>query len=361
METALAHRMDGVVAAIETDWTPEALTEAVEREGKLRDIVVRYYKQQMRQGHHFYHLKGQEGRKPALSKEGGLNLCSLFKVIPQPESPVETYHADGHYDVRIRMHLVSARGGHVVATADGSCSTRESKYAYRWMYEDKIPLHLDKSQLVAEKRKSRSGGTFLLYRIPNDCVADQYNTVLKMADKRATVAAALKLPLASELFTQDLEETMEGAGEESDSQEEPPAGARPTKSPSPAQSQGKRARAPESEPGHRSRPQLSRLFALKTTHQVSDDALKRRLKAYGIESTKDLSLEQYQAVCEWIESPKDVDESFDPALPSEADWAAIEEEARQAGMDMREGWPRTKEKGFDAAVQQVQELRALKG
>jgi hypothetical protein len=46
-----------------------------------------------------------------------------------------------------------------------------------------------------------------LYRIPNPDVADAVNTVQKMAQKRALVAATLIATSASEFFTQDLEDT----------------------------------------------------------------------------------------------------------------------------------------------------------
>jgi hypothetical protein len=80
---------------------------------------------------HYYTL--QAGQKPALSKEGALNLCSLFKVRVSAQPPCEQFHADGHYSVRYRVHLVSIRSGDVIADGDASCSTRESKYAYRWV------------------------------------------------------------------------------------------------------------------------------------------------------------------------------------------------------------------------------------
>lgn len=48
--------------------------------------------------------------------------------------------------------------------------------------------------------------------MPNEDAADQYNTVLKMAEKRSLVDAGLKLPLVSELFTQDLEEQVDVSG-----------------------------------------------------------------------------------------------------------------------------------------------------
>ena len=45
-----------------------------------------------------------------------------------------------------------------------------------------------------------------LYRIPNPDVADVVNTIQKMAQKRALVAATLIATSASEFFTQDIED-----------------------------------------------------------------------------------------------------------------------------------------------------------
>ena len=42
--------------------------------------------------------------------------------------------------------------------------------------------------------------------MPNEDLADQYNTVLKMANKRSLVAAVLNSTAASDIFTQDIED-----------------------------------------------------------------------------------------------------------------------------------------------------------
>ena len=188
-------RYDGGLSS----WSPDELKAMVSQEIELRSIVVEYYRSQMIAGKHFYTL--QKGQKPALGKDGALNLCSLFKVRVSADEPVETYHDDGHYTVRYRVHLVSMRSGEIVADGEGSCSTKESKYAYRWVKDRDIPGNIDTATLV-----TRSGQWGRQYRMPNPDLADHYNTVLKMAYKRAIVAAALCLPLVSELFTQDLEE-----------------------------------------------------------------------------------------------------------------------------------------------------------
>lgn len=229
MSTAISPIGDQTLA-----WTPEALREEVERERALRTVVLDYYKSQLKQGHHYYNLPGEgRNRKPALAKEGALNLCSLFKVTPDPEEPHEVLSPDGHYTVRYRYHLRSVRTGQVVATGDGSCSTREAKYAYRWLWERDVPKDADKDTLPKRRLKTRNGWA-TQYRVPNDDLADTYNTVLKMASKRALVEAVLKLPLVSELFTQDLEEQITDRTED-ETTDEP--GAEPAGSPAGAPAQ----------------------------------------------------------------------------------------------------------------------------
>jgi hypothetical protein len=194
------------------EWTPEQLQETVEREHKMRSIIIAYCQKAMKDGHHYYNLSKQDKDKvkPALGKEGALNLFSLFKVTASPEEPRETYAGDGHYSVRSRVLVISNRSGAVVATGDGLCTTRESKYAYRWVWPNEIPAHVDKDKLERKEWEGKDSRKLTKYKLPNEDLADLYNTVLKMSAKRAIVDAALKLPLVSELFTQDLEEQIAG-------------------------------------------------------------------------------------------------------------------------------------------------------
>jgi hypothetical protein len=47
------------------------------------------------------------------------------------------------------------------------------------------------------------------YRVPNEDIYSQVNTILKMAEKRALVAATLVTVNASDFFTQDMEDLVE--------------------------------------------------------------------------------------------------------------------------------------------------------
>ncbi|KKL19998.1 hypothetical protein LCGC14_2459880 [marine sediment metagenome] len=126
------------------------------------------------------------------------------------------------------------------------CSTKESKYAWR-KPSIKCP---DCGTESVIKPKKEYGGGWLCWakkggcgskwedgaavienqsteRVPNPDLPDQYNTVLKMSNKRALVASVLNVTAASDIFTQDLEETG------NNTPEPPPAQtpAKPTKPP----------------------------------------------------------------------------------------------------------------------------------
>ena len=251
---------DDAITVQPCGWSPDELRAMVAQEIELRAIIVDYYRSQMVANKHYYTL--QPGQKPALSKEGALNLCSLFKVRVSAQPPCEQFHADGHYSVRYRVHLVSMRSGDVIADGDASCSTRESKYAYRWVKATDVPTFLDIKALPS--RKGRYG---IQYRIPTPDLADHYNTVLKMAYKRAIVAAALCLPLVSELFTQDLEETHLAAHVSQDS-------------------------APSATPEQATPQQLKQLWSRIHQYGIDAEAFRAYLANLGLSSTKQLSPEQ---------------------------------------------------------------------
>lgn len=201
-QTALERVDSQEIGLIYDEWTPESLELAIRRENAMRQVVIKYFKSAMNEGHHYYRLSEAQNTKPALSKEGALNLCSLFKVRPDEPQIIETYHDDGHYTVRAKINLLSLKNEMVLASGDGLCSTKESKYAFRWVWANQVPAEVNKDTLKKKTLRNNS----VQYQLPNENLADLYNTTLKMAAKRALVDAVLKLPLVSELFTQDLDE-----------------------------------------------------------------------------------------------------------------------------------------------------------
>lgn len=116
-------------------------------------------------------------KKPSLQKPGAEKLCVLFRLSPSFETS-EVYDGQ-HLTVKSRCTLSHINTGKIVGSGNGMCSTKEKKYAKR-KYQGKY--------------------------IDNNELPDLYNTVVKMADKRALVAAVLVATAASAMFTQDMGE-----------------------------------------------------------------------------------------------------------------------------------------------------------
>jgi hypothetical protein len=181
----------------------------------LRDV--------MQEGVHYGKIPGTE--KPSLFKAGAEKLNLTFRFDPQYET-VEKQ--DGlHLTITSKCTLWHIPSGQRYGSGMGSCSTRESRYAYR-QSSRKCPS-CGKEAII--KGKEEFGGGWLCFkkkdgcgakfddkdeaitkqvsgRVPNEDIADQYNTVLKMANKRSLVAAILNTTAASDIFTQDMEDTV---------------------------------------------------------------------------------------------------------------------------------------------------------
>ncbi len=198
-------------------------------------------------------------KKPGLFKSGAEKLCSafglrpIFKMLPTSISDWDKPLFYFHY--RCELYRIST--GELVATANGSCNSREDKYGWRWVELDKVPRKLRAELDELETRpnkirafkfaineaktdgpygktleywkafhdaiesgkaqpitmKTRAGdekpgwemdGT--TYRVPNNDVFSIVNTLDKMAQKRSLVAAVLIGTAASLFFTQDVED-----------------------------------------------------------------------------------------------------------------------------------------------------------
>src|SRR5579863_9907958 len=201
--------------------------------------------------------------KPTLLKPGAEKLCNFFGLEPEFTPVVDEIDWTGAQHggetfcyMRYRCRLL--RQGRVPGTGEGSCNSWESRYRYRWVSTEYIREDLDRIRLLKRgghrtlcefefaidraettgvygkpaeywqkfkeaitagvarrvERDTRQGKSpaweldtdATLYRIPNPDVADLVNTIQKMAQKRALVAATLIATNASEFFTQDVED-----------------------------------------------------------------------------------------------------------------------------------------------------------
>jgi len=178
----------------------------------------------MQEGEHYGVIPGTN--KPTLLKPGAEKLCLLFRLDPEYE--LVELREDKHLTVTANCTLFHIPTGNRVASGMGSCSTKESKYAFR----NAKPVCPDCGQEAIIKGKAEYGGGWVCWRraepvagcgakfddgdariesqptgkIENPNLPDQYNTVLKMACKRALIAAVLNGTAASDIFTQDLDD-----------------------------------------------------------------------------------------------------------------------------------------------------------
>ena len=143
--------------------------------------------------------------KESLLKPGAEKICRLAGV----EDRYEVLESITDYDKGLRMAtvrctLIHLATGQAVTTGLGECSSYESRYRWRWAYDREVEERgLDINSLVSRIRTGRSGQPYTQYRIENEDIVDQFNTVLKMAQKRALVGAALGVARMSDIFTQD--------------------------------------------------------------------------------------------------------------------------------------------------------------
>lgn len=200
--------------------------------------------------------------KPTLLKPGAEKLCSFFGLSPEFVIVEKVQEWTGSepffyywYKCRLWRGTPNAPGSLMVAEADGSCNSRESKYRYRWVSEHQLPPGADVKSFEARggrtaepvfainkaetsgkygkpgaywqafkdaieagtavkvEKEKKGGGKMeaweidtTVYRVPNPDVCDQVNTVQKMSQKRALIAVTLIACNASEYYTQDLED-----------------------------------------------------------------------------------------------------------------------------------------------------------
>ena len=178
----------------------------------------------MKEGEHYGRIPGC-GDKPTLLKPGAEKLCLTFRLAPTYD--VEERAVDrGHREYRVQCALTSILGGTFIGQGVGICSTMEGKYRYRqgaaeptdkpvprayWDVRQEDPAKAQ--ELIGGKGftvKKVDGKGWMIAKggekVEHDNPADHYNTVLKMAKKRALVDAVLTATAASDIFTQDLED-----------------------------------------------------------------------------------------------------------------------------------------------------------
>lgn len=198
-----------------------------------RAVLVDFVRDLMIEGTDFGTVPGTT--KPTLLKPGAEKLTTFFGLSPSfvPIESLEDWQGADHggeplFAYRYKCQLF--RGNLLVGEGVGSCNSWEKKYRFR-AANRRCPKC---GQEAIIKGREEYGGGWLCFAkkggcgskwpdgaaeiegqtaglVKNDNPHDQVNTIDKMAQKRALIAAALIAINASEFFTQDLEDMDLGA------------------------------------------------------------------------------------------------------------------------------------------------------
>lgn len=200
-----------------------SVAQAVERFSKIEELAHRVLKEGREEGTGDYGIVPGTKRK-VLFKSGAEKLCTVFRI--GPEYQVELCERDDEFATyTVRCTLRHQPTGAMLGSALGLCTNRESKYRYRHAGRSCPKCH----QEAIIKGRAEYGGGWLCFtkrggcgakyddndstitdqtlgRVENEDLADLDNTILKMAEKRAFLAAVLNVLGISSMFTQDLQE-----------------------------------------------------------------------------------------------------------------------------------------------------------
>lgn len=168
-------------------------------------------------------------KKPVLKKPGAEKLATFFRLTPRFVLMDKVLDFDtGLFYFQYSCELYT-RDNILVGMGNGSCNSHETKYRYR--KAERICPECGEAAII--KGKAEYGGGWLCFRkrggcgvkfpdgderieaqevgrVSNPDPADQLNTIDKIAQKRALVAAVLIAVNASEFFTQDMDDFIDG-------------------------------------------------------------------------------------------------------------------------------------------------------
>lgn len=208
---------------------------SIEQAVQRRELMINYVKALLQEGVDYGKIPN--ATKPALLKAGAEKFATLFGLVPSfdiLEHVADWMGADHEGEPFFYWHYrcVLRRGGEIVGEGNGSCNSWESKYRYRTA-ERVCPAC---GQATIIKGREEYGGGWVCFvkkggcgakfrdgetsieeqqvgKIKNPDPADIVNTVDKIAQKRALVAAVLVTCNASEFFTQDVDDFYEAAAQ----------------------------------------------------------------------------------------------------------------------------------------------------
>ena len=207
-----------------------SIESAVERYNAVTEFVSRVLRKDVDYGV----IPGTDKR--TLLKPGAEKLTTFFGLSTRFEllERIEDWTGEQHGGEPFFYYLYRCRlfrGDVLIAEGDASCNSRETKY--RWREAQRTCPACGVNAII--KGREEFGGGWLCFKKKGGCgakfpdgdqtiesqptgrvfnpdIADQVNTIQKMAQKRSLVGAVLLAVNASEFFTQDVEDMYFNAG-----------------------------------------------------------------------------------------------------------------------------------------------------
>lgn len=189
-----------------------------------------FYREVMQEGTDYGKIPGTD--KPTLYQPGAQMLDQIFGYAPffeiLPSSVIDWDRPIPFFHYVVMCRLVSRRTGEVVAQGIGSANSMEDRY--RWRRARQTCPQCSKETIGRSKAEfgggyfcnAKNGGCGTSFkantdgarridkqpagRVENEDTASLENTLSKMAQKRAHIAATLNATGASRIFTQDIED-----------------------------------------------------------------------------------------------------------------------------------------------------------
>ena len=281
----------------------------------------------MQEDQHYGVIPGTN--KPTLYKPGAEKLAMTFRLAPSFHI-TKSDLGNSHREYEIRCILTHIPSGQIFGEGVGSCSTMESNYRYRrgepedtgkpvpreyWNVrktdEAQAQKLLGGKGLLA--KKNADGQWHIMKRseerTENLDLADVWNTVLKMAKKRAQVDAILTATAASDCFTQDLEDFQLEREERKSEQPTPPLkviarngeGEKQTTPAEPSPT----IEAKKIDSDIVSQKQIQFFIMTCNENGVTADQAKTYLReTFNIDSRKGIPREKFEEVLTWVRAQK---------------------------------------------------------
>ena len=247
------------------------------------NVIQRLMKKIMQKDVHYGVIPGC-GIKPALLKPGSEKILSTFRIAVDPI--IEDCSSEDEVSYRVLARGVNWQTGTYLGSGVGVASSNEEKYKWKKASCKEEFEETPENRKRIKYGRDQRGQALKIFQIRQN-PADVANTILKMAKKRAQIDMTLTVTAASDIFTQDIDET---EGEE-------------VKSAKPAVEMPRETQPEENPEREESEITPAAMFAIAREAGIPQVKIKAMMKkVYKKEATADLTEKELKEIIEWIKT-----------------------------------------------------------